>query len=48
MISTDVKAKTIRIENKKRKEKEKNWWLYLINFYKKYLLQNFKYNVKSA
>ena len=39
MIPAHVKAKV--------KQKEINWWLYLINFYKKYF-QNLKYNFKRA
>ena len=39
MIPADVK-------DNKNKKKLKIWWLYLTNFYKKYL-QNLKYNVKS-
>ena len=38
MIPADVK-------DNKNKKKLKIWWLYLTNFYKKYL-QNLKYNVK--
>ena len=40
MISADVKAN-------KNNNKQKIWWLYLTNFYKRYL-QNLKYNVKRV
>ena len=35
------------MENIIKHKKEKIWWLYLRNFYKRYL-QNLKYNVKRA
>ena len=40
MISADAKAN-------KNNNKQKIWWLYLTNFYKRYL-QNLKYNVKRV
>ena len=39
MVTADIKAS-------KNNKKYKIWWLYLTNFYKKFL-QNLKYNLKK-
>ena len=43
MISADV----LDVKANKNNKKKKIWWLYLTNFYKKYL-QNLKYGVKFS